>query len=234
MGLKTTLLKAIYSQVQKQVSKNGARITAAMAGDTSVYPESWTDHSTDYVRYKTLQMAAREINTHQVPGDIAELGVFQGKFAQIMSEVFPDRDFYLFDTFEGFSADQAAADQAAGHFQGGVQSFADTSVERVLARLPHRDKAIVRKGFFPATFEGLEDKKFAFVSLDPDLYEPVRDGLREFWPRLSPGGFIFVHDYNNKYYQGVRKAVDEFCREEHCNVVQIPDNCGTAVFAKPY
>lgn len=234
MGIKSAVLKSIYSLVQKQVGKRGAQVTAAMAGDSSPYPQAWSNHSTDYVRYKALQMAAREINGNHIPGAIAELGVFQGKFAQIVSELFPNRDFYLFDTFEGFSAEQAAADHKAGHFQGPVQSFADTSVERVLSRLPNRDKAIVRQGFFPETFDGLEDQTFAFVSLDPDLYEPVRDGLNTFWPRMAPGGVIFVHDYNNRYYQGVRKAVDEFCREQHCNFVQLPDNCGTAVFAKPY
>lgn len=234
MNLKNRLLRVAYQQVQRQADKKGARLTAGMAGDGSPYPDAWTIHSLDYVRYKSLQMAAREIQTQKIEGAIAELGVFQGKFAQIMSELFPDRDFYLFDTFEGFAADQAEADQAAGHFKGPVQSFADTSVERVLARLPNRNRAIVRQGLFPSTFDGLEGCKFAFVSLDPDLYEPVRDGLATFWPRLAPGGVMFVHDYNNKYYLGVRKAVDEFCRAQHCNIVQLPDNCGTAVIAKPY
>ncbi len=233
MGIKSRIKESVVSNVQKQAGKHGARLTASMIGDRCAFPDAWTSHSLDYVRYKTLQLVAREIADRQVPGAIAELGVYQGKFAQILNEVFPDRDFYLFDTFEGFSADQATADQAAGFTEGPVQQFTDTSVDQVLARLPHREKAIIRKGFFPETFEGLEDEKFAFISLDPDLYEPVRDGLKCFWPRLSAGGFIFVHDYNNEHYKGVRQAVHEFCSDSGCGFVPIPDSCGTAILAKP-
>ena len=38
-------------------------------------------------------------------------------------------------------------------------------------------------------------EKFAFVSLDTDLYKPTLAGLEFFWPRMSKGGFIFIHDF---------------------------------------
>lgn len=233
MGLKERIKEAIVVSVQKHVGKQGGRLTAEMIADQAPFPAAWTTHSLDYVRYKALQLAVREITDGNVPGSIAELGVYKGKFAQILNELFPDRDIYLFDTFEGFSADQATGDLEAGYTSGPVQQFDDTSVELVLSRLPNRERAIVRKGLFPDTFTGLEDVTFAFISLDPDLYEPVRDGLKYFWPRLSPGGFIFVHDYNNQHYQGVRRAVHEFCAQEGCGFVPIPDSCGTAIIAKP-
>ena len=75
------------------------------------------------------------------------------------------------------------------------------------------------KGHFPETAEGFADPgwehgggepTFALVSLDPDLYAPTLEGLRYFYPRMSPGGVILVHDFNNLQFEGVKRAVLEF------------------------
>src|SRR5262245_47355138 len=58
----------------------------------------------DYNRYSSLELCAYEIINNGVPGNIAELGVYQGVFASKLNEVFPDRKLYLFDTFQGFSS----------------------------------------------------------------------------------------------------------------------------------
>jgi O-methyltransferase len=81
---------------------------------------------------------------------------------------------------------------------------------------------------FPDSLGGFEDR-FAFVSLDVDLYEPTLAGLRYFYPRLSLGGFIFIHDYNNRRYMGVRQAVADFLGESHAPALPLPDFAGTLV-----
>jgi hypothetical protein len=57
----------------------------------------------DYVRYSSLELVAREIYENKISGNVAELGVYQGGFAQYINQIFPDRKLYLFDTFEGFN-----------------------------------------------------------------------------------------------------------------------------------
>ena len=58
---------------------------------------------------------------------------------------------------------------------------------------------------FPVTLEGLEDR-FAFVSLDVDLYQPTAAGLKYFYPRLVNGGCTLIQGYNNRRHMvsGVR------------------------------
>ena len=73
---------------------------------------------------------------------------------------------------------------------------------------------------------------FALVSLDPDLYEPTLEGLRFFYPRLAPGGRILIHDYTSCQFEGVKMAVDEYCRAEGLFVVPLMDLHGTAVLVK--
>lgn len=110
--------------------------------------------------------------------------------------------------------------------------FSDTSVEDVLAKMPFREKCIVKKGFFPETFDLDSNEKFVFVSLDMDLYQPILDGLRVFYPRLAKGGFIMIHDYNNFNYPRCKEAVDLFCKESGVSIVPLSDFFGSALIVK--
>ena len=184
----------------------------------------------DYVRYATLGLCAQEILRKNVPGSVAEVGVYKGDFAKRLNYLFPERQLYLFDTFAGFATQDVAREKASG-FSSGDQDFADTSVEMVLQKMPHQQQCVVKKGFFPATAADVEDE-FCFVSLDADLYDPILEGLRFFYPRLAAGGYIFVHDFNNDEYKGARQAVLDFCRSQAMSFVPLPDSGGTAILSK--
>lgn len=185
----------------------------------------------DFCRVMSLRLAAERINALNVPGSIAEVGVYRGEFAAILNRLFPERTLYLFDTFEGFSSNDLSDEKTGNLSNAAIGDFQDTNVDLVLARMAKPDKVVVRKGYFPETAEGL-DEDFAFVSLDVDLYKPMAAGLRYFYPRLSKGGCMFIHDYNSLRYKGVKTAVEEFVRETGAPVVPLPDFAGTAVLPK--
>lgn len=187
--------------------------------------------SGDFVRTQSFRMCAQTIGRKSIPGSIAELGVYQGEQAALLNRLFPSRRLHLFDTFEGFSPNDLSTERESGFSGAAEGDFADTSVDLVLAKMAHRDVIEVHKGFFPATTHGIEDT-FAFVSLDVDLYEPTLAGLEWFYPRLSKGGYIFVHDYNNRRYIGVRNAVDKFVAESGAITFAIPDFAGSIVILK--
>lgn len=153
------------------------------------------------------EMAARVAN---VPGAIAELGVYQGDTAWQLNYYLPEKQFYLFDTFEGFTDTDVATERAYAMSRAEVGDFADTSVGAVLDRLPHPEMCKVRKGHFPETAAGLTHTDFALVSLDADLYEPTMAGMEFFYPRLNEGGVLLIHDYHNTRFKGVRQAVKEY------------------------
>lgn len=192
----------------------------------------WTV-STDVVRAAALDLVAREIAELGVRGAVAEVGVFQGDFAQLINGRFPDRTLYLFDTFEGFDPGDIAAESAQGTSDI-PHTFAHTSEELALSKLPHSERAVVRKGWFPDSAAGLEEESFCFVSLDVDLHRPMVAALEWFYPRLSPGGRLFVHDYNNDQYRGVKKALREVAPALGMAYALLPDAGGTAVVTKPF
>lgn len=184
----------------------------------------------DYVRLATLELVSNEINSKNLKGNVAELGVYKGKFARYINFYFKERKLFLFDTFEGFDQRDVHVEKEEG-FSTGSQNFADTSIESVLRLMPHKENCIPIKGFFPKSANDVHNE-FVFVSIDADLYEPVYEGLKFFYPLLVSGGYIFVHDFNNDNYPGARKAVEKFCKEKNISFVPIPDSAGSAIICK--
>lgn len=75
------------------------------------------------------------------------------------------------------------------------------------------------KGIFPFTAKLVEGKVFSLVNLDVDLYESTLSCLNFFYPRMSKGGVVILHDYT--VYQGVRKAVDEFFDDKQETIIEL-------------
>lgn len=184
----------------------------------------------DGIRLSALELISYEIKKRELIGNVAELGVYKGKFARYINQYFPDRILYLFDTFEGFKESDVEKEKQQ-NFSMGDQNFRDTSVEFVMNQMPYPDKCKPYKGFFPDTAQNVDDK-FVFVSLDADLYTPLYAGLQFFYPKLVRGGYIFVHDFNNDHYKGARKAVEDFCEEHGIAFMPLPDSGGSAVIMK--
>lgn len=188
------------------------------------------DNTTDHIRYSILQLCVSEIKQRNIQGNLAELGVYKGDFAKRINFLLPDKKLYLFDTFEGFDQ-RDTTKEVTQKYSTGEQDFSDTSEALVLSKMKKPEHCIIRKGFFPETANGLEDQ-FCFVSIDADLYEPIYAGLQYFYPRLSKGGYIFVHDFNNDEYRGAREAVIRFTIEQNISFVPIADTGGTAIITK--
>lgn len=185
------------------------------------------DLEDDYVRRRTLEALCRKLSG--VPGAAAELGVYRGSFSRCISALLPERRLYLFDTFAGFDEKESAGEAA-----GFTAAHKNTSAERVLSLLPHPEKAVLRVGLFPATAEGLEDESFCLVSLDADLEESTLAGLRFFYPRLSRGGYLLLHDWNTPRLGGVRRALERYEAElgQALPAVPLCDVNGTLVLPK--
>ena len=183
----------------------------------------------DNTRRDMMILLLRSIITQKVEGDFAELGVYKGNTAKLIHYYAPERKLHLFDTFEGFPEQSMDADLKKANNYISKKIFTDTSVEMVKKRIsPKNENISFYEGFFPDTIPPeLNDQKFAFVHLDADLYEPVLEGLKFFYPRMRGGGFILIHDYNA--WIGARKAVDEFFASKKEKPIPMPDKSGSAL-----
>lgn len=182
------------------------------------------DLSNDYVRLATLELLCRRLE--KVSGAAAELGVYKGFFARCINILLPERKLYLFDSFEGFSAEACPSES----FQAAHQN---TAVDKVLSILPHPENVIVKPGFFPGSLEGLEER-FCLVSLDVDFMQTTLDGLRYFWPRMEKGGYLLLHDWGSPKLSGVAQALEIYEKEIGCPIPSVPlcDVGGSLILCK--
>jgi O-methyltransferase len=213
----------------------------------------------DKVRLFNWWFQIERLKKDGVPGDFAELGVYKGESAKIIHLMDPIRTFHLYDTFEGFKEEDLKGEtgNAATYT---TRNFADTSMEKVKRYLGDEEKFVFHLGRFPESvvsrqssvvsqdtsnsseeatpfFQNSEFRNqkseimFALVNMDADLYAPTKAGLEFFYIRLSPGGVIFIHDYNYKW-PGIVKAVDEFVATIPETLILVPDMETTGMIVK--
>lgn len=175
----------------------------------------------------------------RLAGSVAECGVFMGEFSYFINKYFPEKKLYLFDTFSGFDEQDLTAERSrkneaflSSEFND-RHMFAYTSEQVVLARLPHTEMCILKKGYFPETAAGITGQ-FCFVNLDMDLYQPMLAGLRFFYDKMCPGGVILLHDYFHPQLPGVKQAVAQFAKERGGRICKVPigDFSSIAVIAR--
>lgn len=153
-----------------------------------------------FLIYKTIK------KTEKIEGDIAEVGVYKGASAKLI-RLATDKKLHLFDTFEGLPETSSKDNQKK--FKKG-ELYA--SLESVKNYLDNYSNIYFYKGLFPLTSGPVKDKKFSLVHLDVDLYESTLDCLKFFYPRMSAGGIIISHNYQD--LKGVRKSFDEFFHDK--------------------
>ena len=179
----------------------------------------------DPVRSGAFFLALQQLEAQKIDGAIAECGVYRGSLSRFLHALAPGRHLFLFDTFQGF-------DPRDSH-TAGDERFRDTSAEKVMQTIGDARNVFIRKGFFPETAQGLEAETFALVVVDFDKYEPIRAAIEFFYPRLTAGAYMFVHDYSNPESDwAASRALNEFLSGKPEKVITIPDAWGTAVIRK--
>jgi hypothetical protein len=173
--------------------------------------------------------------TLDVPGDIAEFGVFRGlglfTWANLLeSYCIGDRTkiVYGFDNWQGFtelSPQDAAPLADAGKTVGGFnpaqyrQEVLDAieifDADRFIpfkARIKLVDgdieKSVVK---FAADNPGV---RFSLIHLDCDLYKPTRAVLQTLWNKVTRGGVVIFDEYAIADWPGETAAVDEFLADK--------------------
>ncbi len=186
------------------------------------------NNDADLIRLLFLTSIVKELKS--VKGAFAELGVYKGNSAKLFHTLDSERELYLFDTFKGFDEKDIDLDPKKKIHSS---HFLDTSLEEVSSFINGNEKVHFCPGYFPKTAEMVpEGVTFALVHLDADLYKPILDGLKFFYPKMAVGGAMIIHDYSSGAWPGVKKAADEFLTDKPEKLVPIPDKSGTVIFRK--
>ncbi len=171
-------------------------------------------------RLNNIRACAETVLKEGIAGDFIETGVWRGGAVIFMRGILKaygirNRLVWVADSFQGLPP----ADPAKYPKESPIDfhQFADlaVSLEQVrenFARYELLDEQVrFLKGWFRDTLPKAPIEKLALMRLDGDLYESTMDALVALYPKLSPGGFAIIDDYN--LVQACNDAVDDFRRE---------------------
>ena len=193
---------------------------------------SWkNDQVTEEETERILELAARCLNA---PGDYVELGCYRGDTSLLLAEMLRKdavsdelveksveksaKKLWIYDSFEGLPEKSEKDESEVGKdFRQGELMVTKREVKARFLRagLP---VPIIKKAWFNELAEADLPKEIAFAFLDGDLYESIKDSLKLVENKMSDGGVIIVHDYNNPALPGVAKAVDEWLKDKDVKI----------------
>jgi O-methyltransferase len=184
----------------------------------------------DKVRFYNLWFQVDRLKRMKVQGAFAELGVYKGETALMLHHMDMNRCLHLFDTFEGFNSKDLNFEKSNDE-RYTTENFSDTTLESVKELFKDAKGISFYPGYFPVTTKTLAEKTFALVHIDADLYLPTIEALRYFYPKVSPGGVLIIHDYNHTW-DGIKKAVDEFLDTIPESLTEVLDWQGSVMIIK--
>lgn len=150
-------------------------------------------------------------------GDMAEVGVYQGCSAKIVSMASGGAPLHLFDTFCGLPQ---PGDSEKSRLRQGLYAASLESVKKFLSG--HKNIHFYPGIFSAEIADPVASKQFSLVHLDVDLHASTLACLEFFYPRMLPGGIILTHDYS--YLAGVRNAFAEFLHDKAETAIELPSS----------
>lgn len=124
--------------------------------------------------------------THDVEGDIVELGVYKGGMALLMDRIRSSfgkpKPLRLFDTFAGMPQTDPVLDR---HREG---DFSDTSLTAVKKLFSDSNDVHFHEGLVEDTLLISVLDKVSFIHVDLDIYSAIKFSVEYLWPKLQPGG----------------------------------------------
>lgn len=185
------------------VNDHVMRTTASAAGDVlstriakDGLPRGWFSH-------KEGEIYRREVATVKA-GVIVEVGTWLGRSTVFILDICRQKGntIYCVDTWAGSASDETS-DMARRFdvYDAFVKNMSQYGAGEYL-RPTKGNSVTVAKRF--------DDRSIDLVMIDGDhAYESVRDDIEAWLPKIRPGGTIMGHDYDNKRWPGVTRAVRE-------------------------
>ena len=184
-----------------------------------------------------LLQELKKILNNNVPGDVVEFGCYKADTSVLYQKLLESMGYggafqpenqaaqasqkilWLYDSFEGLPAKTREDNSAAGDaFQAGELLVTKREViekfKKMGLKLPK-----IKKAFFD-NLDIIYDipEKISYAFLDGDLYQSIKTSLNLVSNKMSPGGVIIVHDYNNPELPGSARAVDEWLKDHQPKV----------------
>jgi O-methyltransferase len=187
-------------------------------------------------RLYSFNKSVEYIVKNNIEGDIVECGVWRGgssmcAMLSLLQLNAANRNFFLYDTFEGMSEPTSIDHDILGKDAKNLLEESQKStddmmwcyapIEEVKANIKSTNYSenLVQfiKGKVEDTIPKILPDKIAILRLDTDFYESTYHELVHLFPKLVKGGVIIIDDYG--HWKGAREAVDQYFKEQNVQIL---------------
>ncbi len=158
-------------------------------------------------RLENIRQCVETVLADNVPGDLIETGVWRGGASIFMKAVLEahgatGRRLFVADSFQGLpppELERFPQDRGDKLHKFDFLAVSQEQVEENFRKYGLLDESVVfLKGWFKDTLPAAPIERLALIRLDGDMYSSTMDALGALYPKLSPGGFCIIDDYNLK------------------------------------
>ena len=164
-----------------------------------------------------VEVNPRDVVLQLAPeGGVAiEIGVFKGGYSRKILDVVQPRALHLIDPWQR-SDDPLRANSLYGSNRpdGQVEKRYDLVREKFAEEI-QCGRVVIHRAFSDDVHGEFEDGTVDFVYVDGDhSYEGASNDIRNYWPKLKPGGIMAIDDYEigGWWRDGVVRAANEALR----------------------
>lgn len=225
--------------VRSLASSLGYKISKVNLEDEQFYRkaiqfyEKYKDYTmiSQYTFIENLKLCHR---FREIGGSIVECGVWRGGAIAAIAELLGnERNYYIFDSFEGLPKAQTIDGTAAIVWQQNKQGKfyydnckADIQYVYTAMKMSGVTNYEVVKGWFSETLPKFpKSENIAILRLDADWYESTLQCFTFLYPKVVKGGVVIVDDYYT--WEGCTRAIYDyfsFHKISH-RIYQAANNC---------
>lgn len=168
-------------------------------------------------RLDNIQYCIETVLKDGVPGDFIETGIWRGGSVILMRAILmaygvTDRTVFGADSFKGLPKPDANNYPADKGDRFWTYKQLAISLEQVRANVNRYglldDQVRFLEGWFKDTLPRAPIERIAVARLDGDMYESTMTAIEALYPKLQPGGFLIVDDYQG--VPGCERAINDY------------------------
>jgi hypothetical protein len=191
---------------------------------------SGVDHHIHWRVHVALWVASQ---VKHLDGAFVECGVSRGFLSSAIMQFLDwnslEKDFYLFDTFDGL--DERFLTQNEKKKTDRLSWYKDLSYESVRENFSEFKNVHLIQGVVPESLSKVKIPKVCYLCLDMNCTVPEIEAAGFFWDKLVSGGMILLDDYAYAGYEDQNRAFNLFAAQKRTEILTLPT--GQGLILKP-
>jgi hypothetical protein len=166
---------------------------------------------------ENIRFCAEKVIADNVPGDFVEAGVWLGGASIYMAAIGKfwqqKRTTWVLDSFQGMPKPNPNCPHEFTDYSDLTGLIAPLKeVQANFKKFKMLDQVVFVPGWFSDTIPSLQIDQIGVLRLDSDYYESTLLTISKLYPRVSPGGWVIVDDYD--CVPGANSAIDQYRAEQ--------------------